>query len=130
MDHQIRHTQEMREGLLLYTADAPLERIKLFWGLRCRPHVFVSPGEEPARAAGWIKYALPKSGIDHLHRELRCGSRRVELARVAGTLQILKDLLVNVAERMADPRLIEVNVIVDLVDDLPHQRAGFHVVVG
>ena len=54
---------------------------------------------------------------------------RVVFARVAGDLQVVQDLLVDVAEVLALGQVVEVD-LVDLVDHLPHQLAGFHVVVG
>ena len=54
---------------------------------------------------------------------------RVVLARVAGALQVVEDLLVDVAEVLALGQVVEVDAV-DLVDDLPHELAGLHVVVG
>ena len=54
---------------------------------------------------------------------------RVELARVARRLQVSEDLLVHVAEQVPVFAVVEID-LVDLVDDLPHQRAVLHVLVG
>ena len=54
---------------------------------------------------------------------------RVVFARVAGALQVVEDLLVDVAEVLALGEVVEVHPV-DLVDDLPHELAGLHVVVG
>ena len=44
-------------------------------------------------------------------------------------MQVVEDLLVDVAEVLALGEVVEID-LVDLVDDLPHQLAGLHVVVG
>ena len=71
----------------------------------------------------------PGLGIDAIDHEGGDGARRVVLAGVAGALQVVEDLLVDVAEVLAFGEIVEVD-LVDLVDDLPHQLAGLHVVVG
>ena len=67
--------------------------------------------------------------IDLLDDELGDGARRVELAGIAGGLEVLEQLLVDVAEHVAIVGGVEVDAV-DLVDDLPHERAVLHVVVG
>ena len=67
--------------------------------------------------------------VDHLSHERGHGARRVIFARVASRLQVVQDLLVDVAEVLARSQVVEVDAV-DLVDDLPHQLAGLHVVVG
>ena len=62
--------------------------------------------------------------------ELGDRARGVVLAGIAGILQVAQDLLVEVAEQVAVLRLVEVHALDDLVDHLPHQVAGLHVVVG
>ena len=71
----------------------------------------------------------PQARIDLLDDELGDGARGVELAGVAGGLEVLEELLVDVAEHVAVIGGVEVDAV-DLVDDLPHQRAVLHVVVG
>ena len=71
----------------------------------------------------------PRRGIDLLDDELGDGAGGVELARVAGGLEVFEDLLVDVAEQVAVVGGVEVDAV-DLVDDLPHQGAVLHVVVG
>ena len=63
-----------------------------------------------------------------LDDELRNGARGVELAGIARGLEVLEELLVDVAEHVAIIGGVEVDAV-DLVDDLPHQRAVLHVVV-
>jgi len=60
---------------------------------------------------------------------LRDGARGVELAGVAGALQVLEDLFVEVVEEVAVAAVVEVD-LVDLVDHLAQQVAGLHVVEG
>ena len=86
-------------------------------------------GEEAAGAAGGIEQDFAGMRIDAIHHEGGDGARRVILARIAGRLQIVEDLLVDVAEMLALGQIVEID-LVDLVDDLPHQLAGLHVVVG
>ena len=71
----------------------------------------------------------PRRGIDLLDDELGDGARGVEFAGVARGLEVLEELLVDVAEHVAVIGGVEVDAV-DLVDDLAHQRAVLHVVVG
>ena len=68
-------------------------------------------------------------GIDAIHHEGRNGAGSVILARIAGALQVIEDLLVDIAEVLPLGEIIEVH-FVNFVNDLPHQLAGLHVVVG
>ena len=86
-------------------------------------------GEKAAGAAGRVEQDLAGLGVDAVHHEGGDGARRVVLARVAGALQVVEDLLVDVAEVLALGEIVEID-LVDLVDHLPHQLAGLHVVVG
>ena len=85
--------------------------------------------EESAGAAGRVEQRLTRFRVDHPRHEGGHGARRVVFARVAGRLQVIQDLLVDVAEVLAFGQVVEVDTV-DLVDDLPHQLAGLHVVVG
>ena len=55
--------------------------------------------------------------------------RRVILARVAGALEVVQNLLVDIAEVLALSEVVEVDGV-NLVDHLAHELAGLHVVVG
>ena len=92
-------------------------------------HVANSAGEESAGAAGGVQEDLAGMRVDAVRHEGGDGARRVVLARIAGALQVVEDLLVDVAEVLALGEIVEVH-LVDLVDDLPHELAGLHVVVG
>ena len=71
----------------------------------------------------------PRFRVDAVHHEGGHGTGRVVLARVASRLQVVEDLFVDVAEMPAFAQVVEVD-LVDPVDHLAHQLAGFHVVVG
>ena len=92
-------------------------------------HVADGAGEKAAGAAGGVEEDFARVGVDAVDHEGRDGARRVVLAGVAGALQVVEDLLVDVAEVLALGEVVEVD-LVDLVDDLPHELAGLHVVVG
>ena len=82
----------------------------------------------PVPQAG-SKRISPGLGIDAIGHEGGDGARRVVLARIAGALQVVQDLLVDIAEVLALGEVVEVDGV-DLVDHLAHELAGLHVVVG
>ena len=86
-------------------------------------------GEKAAGAAGGIEQDFAGLRVDAIHHEGGDGARRVVFAGIAGRLQVVEELLVDVAEVLPLVEIVEVDLI-DLVDHLPHQLAGFHVVVG
>ena len=86
-------------------------------------------GEKAAGAAGGIEQDFAGLRVDAVDHEGGDGARRVVLAGIAGRLQVVEDLLVDVAEVLALGEIVEID-LVDLVDHLPHQLAGLHVVVG
>ena len=90
----------------------------------------MAQARKAAGAAGGVEELLAEPRIDLLDHELRDGAGRVVLARVARALEVAEDLLVHVAEQVAMLRVVEVDALLDLVDDLAQQRAGLHVVVG
>ena len=81
-------------------------------------------GEKAAGAAGGIEQDFAGVRVDAVDHEGGDGARRVVLARVAGRLQVVEDLLVDVAEVLALGEIVEVD-LVDLVDDLPHSWPDF-----
>ena len=93
------------------------------------PHVANRAGQESARAAGRIEQDLARVRIEAFGHEGCYGARGVVLAGVAGALQVVEDLLVDFAEVLLLDQVVEVD-LVDPVDDLPHQLARLHVVVG
>jgi len=66
--------------------------------------------------------------IDAIHHESSNGARGVVFARIAGALKISEDLFVNIAEVLPLGEIVKVH-FVNLVNNLPHQLAGLHVVV-
>jgi len=129
VEHQVRHAQHVRQVFLLDAGKAVLDGalIRLVLGLLAQ--VLDGAHEEAAGAAGGVEHGLTEAGIHLLDDELGDGARGVELAGVASRLEILEKLLVDVAEHVAIVGRVEVDAV-DLVDDLPHQRAVLHVVVG
>ena len=61
----------------------------------------------------------PEAGGDHVHRELCDGPGRVVLPGVSGSLEVLEYLFVKVSEQVPAGGVVEVDVGLDLVDDLP-----------
>ena len=98
-------------------------------GLGLLAQVLDGADEEAAGAAGGVEDGLAEPRVDLVDDELGDGARRVELAGVAGGLEVLQELLVDVAEHVAVIGGVEVDAV-DLVDDLAHQGAVLHVVVG
>ena len=92
-------------------------------------HVADGAGEKAAGAAGWVEENLARLRVDAIDHEGGNGAGRVVLARVAGALQVVQDLFVDVAEMLALGEVVEVDAV-DLVDHLAHELAGLHVVVG
>ena len=86
-------------------------------------------GEEAAGAAGGVEEDLAGLRVDAVGHEGGDGTGSVVLARVAGALEVVQDLLVDVAEVLALGKVVEVDGV-DLVDHLAHELAGLHVVVG
>ncbi len=122
--------EQVRELLLLDAVEGALQGLAVLHVLHVLgAHVLDGAGEEAAGAAGGVEDGLAQPGVDHVHHELGDGPRGVELARVAGALQVPEDLLVDVVEGVAVGGAVEVD-LVELVDDLAHQGAGLHVVVG
>ena len=92
-------------------------------------HVIDGAGEKAAGAAGGIEQDFAGMRVDAVGHEGGDGARRVVFAGVAGRLQVVEELLVELAEVLALLQVVEID-LVDAVDHLPHQLAGFHVVVG
>ena len=126
---QIGHAQDVRQVLLLDAGEAVLDGALVGLGLGLLAQVLDGADEEAAGAAGGVEDGFAEARIDLLDDELGDGARGVELAGVAGGLEVLEELLVDVAEHVAVVGGVEVDAV-DLVDDLPHQRAVLHVVVG
>jgi len=121
----------VRQGLLLHPVDGALEGLLVGGGVDVAvSDVLDGTGEEAAGAAGGVEEGLAELGVDLLDHEAGDGAGGVELAGVAGALEVAEDLLVEVAEEVAVGALVEVDGPVDLVDHLAQEGAGLHVVVG
>jgi hypothetical protein len=64
-----------------------------------------------------------------LHNELCDGTWSLELSCVISRLKILEDFFVDVTEHVTVIGRIEVDSV-NLIDNLPHEGAVLHVVVG
>ena len=130
MQEHVGDTQHVGQLLLLGGPQARLHRLFIGDALHMAlAHVADRAGEEAAGAHGGVEQQLAGFGIHPLHHEAGYPSGRVVLARIAGALQIVEQLFVDVAEVFALGEIVEVNAV-DLVDHLPQQLARFHVVVG
>ena len=130
VQQHVRDREHVGKRLLLHCSERSLHP-----GLVLRTlyialaHVPDGAGEEAAGTAGRIEQRLAGFRVDHPRHEGGHGARRVVFARVAGRLQVIQDLLVDVAEVLAFGQIVEVDSV-NLVDDLPHQLSRLHVVVG
>ena len=130
VQQHVGDAEHVRKLLLLDGAQGCLHRLLVLGLLHVAlAHVADGAGEEAAGAAGGIEQDFAGLRVDAVHHEGGDGARRVVLARIAGALQVVEDLLVDVAEVLPLGEIVEID-LVDLVDDLPHQLAGLHVVVG
>jgi hypothetical protein len=68
-------------------------------------------------------------GVYAVYHERPDRARRVVFTCIAGVPQVIKDLFVDVAEVLPLGEIIRVN-FVNFVNDLPHELAGLHAVVG
>ena len=128
VQEEIGHAQDVRQVLLFDAGEAVLDGAFVGFGLRLLAEVLDGANEEATGAAGGVEDGLAEAGIDLLDDELGDGARRVELTGIARGLEVLEELFVDVAEHVAVIGGVEVDAV-DLVDDLPHQRAVLHVVV-
>ena len=64
-------------------------------------------GKKAASTAGRVEQRLARLRVDHLGHKGGHGTRRVVFARVAGRLQVIQDLLVDVAEVLALGQVVE-----------------------
>ena len=59
--------------------------------------------------------------VNAVRHKRRHGARSVVLANIAGALQIIEDLLVNIAEVLAFSKIVRIH-LVDFVNDLAHRK--------
>ena len=130
VQQHVGDAQHVRKLLFLHGAQGGLHGVFVLGPLDVAvAHVAQGTGQEPAGAAGRVEQGLSRLGVDAVGHEGGDGSWGVVLAGVAGGLQVVEDLFVDVAKVLARGQVVEVD-IVDLVDHLAHQLAGLHVVVG
>jgi len=129
VQEEIGHAQHVREVLLLDAGEAFLDGAFVGFGLGLLAQMFDGADEETAGAAGGVEDGLAEAGVDLFDNELGDGAGSVEFTGVAGGLEVFEQFLVDVAEQVAVIGGVEVNGV-DLVDDLAHQRAVLHVIVG
>ncbi len=131
VQHQVGHAENMRQVLLLDARKTVLDGALVGFGLGLLAQMFDGADKKASGATRGIEdgFTFLEAGIDLFDDELSHGARSVEFAGVACGLKILKQLFVDVAEHVAVVGGVEVNAV-DFVDDLPHQRAVLHVVVG
>ena len=130
MQEHVGDAEHVRELLFLHGAEG-LHHFLLVLGLFdvAVAHVAEGAGEKAAGAAGGVEEDFAGAGIDAVHHEGGDGAGGVVFAGVAGGLEVVEELLVDVAEVLALGEVVEVHGA-DLVDDLAHELAGLHVVVG
>ena len=130
VQQHVGDAEHVRKLLLLHRAQGALHLLALLGRADVvLLHVADGAGEKAARAAGGIEQDFAGARIDAIRHEGGDGARRVIFAGIAGRLQVVEKLLVELAEVPPLVEIVEID-LVDLVDHLPHQLAGFHVIVG
>ena len=129
VQHQVGDAQHVRQLLLLHAQDAGLQLRLLLGVAHLLAQVLDGADQKAAGAGGRVQHLFTQLRVHHVDHELGDGARCVELARVAGALQVAQDLFVQVVELVALALAVEVDGA-QLVDHLPQQLAALHVVVG
>jgi hypothetical protein len=129
VQQHVRHAQHVWELLLLDRTQRALHPLLVSDGLHVAlAHVADRARQESTRSARRIEQNLARMRIDAIGHERRDCPRGVVLAGVPRALEIVENLLVDLAEVLLFREVVEVDVV-DLVDDLPHQLTRLHVVV-
>ena len=133
LDAMQQHVRDAKHVRKLFFLDGSQSRLHLRFIFRplhiALAHVADGTGEKAAGTACGIEEDFAGLGIDPVRHEGGDGARCVIFAGIARRLQVVEHLLVDVAEMLALAQIVEVDAV-DLVDHLPHQLTGFHVVVG
>ena len=91
-------------------AQSRLHLLFILWALHVAiAHVAQRAGEKAARAAGGIEQDFAGMRVNAVDHEGGDGARRVVLARIAGRLQVVENLLVDVAEMLALGEVVEID---------------------
>ena len=121
MQQHVGDAQHVGNGLLLDQPQGGLHRLLIGECLHITlAHVANRAGDEATGAPRGVQQQLAGLRIDAIDHEAGHASRRVVLAGIAGTLQIVEQLLVHIAKMLAVGEVIEINAI-HLVDHLPQQ---------
>ncbi len=129
VQQQVGHAQHVRQLLFLDPANAGLQQGLVLGVVDLLAQVLDGADQKAARARGGVHHGFAQAGVGDVHHELGDGAGGVELARVAGALQVAQDFFVEVVELVALGLAVEVDGA-QLVDHLAQQVAAFHVVVG
>ena len=107
-------TQSMCGSCFFSTARRAACIVSLVLGLLhvALAHVADGAGEEAAGAAGGIEQDFAGMRVDAVGHEGGDGARRVVFAGIAGRLQVVEDLLVDVAEVLALGEVVEVDPLI------------------
>ena len=105
VQEHVRRAEHVRQRLLLHGPERLLHQLLVLRGLDVPlAHVAHRAGEEAAGATRGVEKDLSGLRIDPLCHERGDGPRRVVLAGVACALQVVEELLVDVAEVLPDRR--------------------------
>ena len=91
-------------------------------------HMADGARQEAASSTRGIKQSFTGLRVDAVNHKGGYRARRVIFPRIARRLQVIEDLLVDIAKMLALGQIVEIDLR-DLVNDLAHQLAGFHIVV-
>ncbi len=130
VQQHVGDAQHVRQLLFLHGVQAGLHGLLVFYLFHVAvTHVTDGTGEKAAGAAGGIEQGFAGSGVDAVHHEGGDSARGVVLTGVAGALQVVQQLLVDVAKVLALGQIVEIHAAKP-VNHLAHELAGLHVVVG
>ncbi len=125
---QVRHAQQVGQAHLLDAVDALVEPGLVLAGADMPgADVLDRRGEEPAGAARRVENPLAEAGVGHLDGEGGHRAGRVVLAGVAGALQVLQELLVDIAEEVAGLEVVDRDHRLGAVQHLAELHAVLHV---
>ena len=129
MEQQVGDAQHIGELLFFNAVDG----IPVLFGVGSALHLllqlFQPADEKTAGAAGKVGHLLSDLGTDHLGHKVRDGPGRVEFTGGPGTLQLLQNGLIDLAEGMTLLIVTKIQVV-NHIKDLPQQNTVFHVLIG
>ena len=89
MQQHVRDAEHVRELLFLDTVDGAADRFLIRGRLHLLLELLQPAHEEAAGTAGEVRHLLSDLWLDHFRHKIGHGSRRIELTRGAGALQLL-----------------------------------------